>query len=193
MQKITIKNFGPIENITDLEIPRVLFLIGPQASGKSTIAKLVYFFRKVPSLLWEGLNELEKDTPSLQLKTFLVKINAQFHKIFGKNKNIEIIFYYTPENALQIHPDDKQFRFTNPSAILLFFKELLDLWRAYYKLLENQRIPNKGIEKQFLVHQRSALVNKMEKCIKLFFGFKLIVDQLEYIPAGRSLFTLLSY
>jgi predicted ATPase len=42
MEKIIIKNFGPIED-AEIEIRKVLVLIGEQASGKSTIAKLVFF------------------------------------------------------------------------------------------------------------------------------------------------------
>jgi predicted ATPase len=44
MQKIIIKNFGAIE-YAEIEIKKVLVLIGEQASGKSTIAKLIYFFK----------------------------------------------------------------------------------------------------------------------------------------------------
>lgn len=46
MEKIIIKNFGPIED-AEIEIRKVLVLIGEQASGKSTIAKLVYFFKTI--------------------------------------------------------------------------------------------------------------------------------------------------
>ena len=42
MQKIVIKNFGPIED-AEIDIKKILVLIGEQASGKSTIAKLIYF------------------------------------------------------------------------------------------------------------------------------------------------------
>ena len=42
MQKIIIKNFRQI-SYAEIEIKDFLFLIGEQASGKSTIAKLIYF------------------------------------------------------------------------------------------------------------------------------------------------------
>ena len=44
MQKIIIKNFGAIKE-AEIDIPKTLVLIGEQASGKSTIAKLIYFFQ----------------------------------------------------------------------------------------------------------------------------------------------------
>ena len=43
MQRIEIQNFGPIKEAS-IEIPKFLLLIGEQASGKSTVAKLIYFF-----------------------------------------------------------------------------------------------------------------------------------------------------
>ena len=46
MQKIIIKNFGPIE-YAEIEIAKIVVLIGGQASGKSTIGKLIYFFRSL--------------------------------------------------------------------------------------------------------------------------------------------------
>ena len=42
-QKIIIKNFGPIEDV-EMEIDDFTIFIGPQTSGKSTIAKSVFFF-----------------------------------------------------------------------------------------------------------------------------------------------------
>ncbi|MFM7887496.1 MAG: AAA family ATPase [Pseudanabaena sp.] len=46
MQKIIIKNFSAIA-YAEIEIKKVLILIGEQASGKSTIAKLIYFFKSL--------------------------------------------------------------------------------------------------------------------------------------------------
>ena len=43
MQKLIIDNFKQISH-AEIEIKDFLLLIGPQASGKSTIAKLIYFF-----------------------------------------------------------------------------------------------------------------------------------------------------
>jgi predicted ATP-dependent endonuclease of OLD family len=53
-QRIIIKNFGPIKDV-DLEINDFMVFIGPQASGKSTIAKLVYFFRSVDEFIVASL------------------------------------------------------------------------------------------------------------------------------------------
>jgi len=49
MQRIIVKNFGPLKNI-DLEIKDYMIFLGPQASGKSTLAKLIYGFKEV---MWQ--------------------------------------------------------------------------------------------------------------------------------------------
>jgi predicted ATPase len=46
MHHIKISNFGPIEEC-DMDINQFTVLTGPQASGKSTIAKAIYFFRTI--------------------------------------------------------------------------------------------------------------------------------------------------
>ena len=46
MQKIIIDRFKQISH-AEIELRDFLFLIGEQASGKSTIAKLIYFFKSL--------------------------------------------------------------------------------------------------------------------------------------------------
>jgi len=45
-EKIIIKNFGPLKQL-ELDLKEIMVFIGPQASGKSTIAKLIHFFKYV--------------------------------------------------------------------------------------------------------------------------------------------------
>lgn len=43
-QHLHVRDFGPIQSC-DIEVQRLTVLTGPQASGKSTLAKLIYFFK----------------------------------------------------------------------------------------------------------------------------------------------------
>ena len=45
MSKILIENLGPVEHFEEDVDDKLLILIGEQASGKSTIAKAVFFCR----------------------------------------------------------------------------------------------------------------------------------------------------
>ena len=44
MEKIIINKLGPIKNC-DLNLKDFMVFTGPQASGKSTIAKSIFFFK----------------------------------------------------------------------------------------------------------------------------------------------------
>ena len=46
MQKVIIKHLGPIKEL-EMEIKDFNLLIGEQATGKSTVAKAIYFFRSI--------------------------------------------------------------------------------------------------------------------------------------------------
>ena len=46
MAKITLRQFGPIHDCC-MDVQRFTVLTGSQASGKSTIAKAIFFFRTI--------------------------------------------------------------------------------------------------------------------------------------------------
>src|SRR5437763_7291382 len=50
MTTLSVHNFSSIRDAT-LEIANITLLIGPQASGKSVLSKLVYFFYEIPDSL----------------------------------------------------------------------------------------------------------------------------------------------
>ena len=55
MRKLTVKNFSVIKD-AELEFGKITVLIGPQASGKSLLCKLAYFFeQRVSELVFSGL------------------------------------------------------------------------------------------------------------------------------------------
>jgi len=81
MQKIVIKNFGPISN-AEIEIKKTMVLIGEQGSGKSTIIKLI------SSFMW-----LEKDL----YRSFITKEESGFSTYFKKDVK-DMLSYHRIEN-----------------------------------------------------------------------------------------------
>lgn len=55
--KLIVKNFGPIKDV-EIEYNQLLLLIGPQASGKSVLAKLISIFSDFEFILDKNLNKL---------------------------------------------------------------------------------------------------------------------------------------
>lgn len=111
MQKIVIKNFGAIE-YAEIEIKKVLVLIGEQASGKSTIAKLIYFFKNLNDkndfydFIPENIQTIYDDINS----DFANSTTNKFCEYFGSPKNLssfEVTFYYNflKEKYLRLYLD----------------------------------------------------------------------------------------
>lgn len=74
MSTLTIKNFGPIKNF-HAPIARLNVLIGPQASGKSTVAKLLLFnsaLMKDAVYKFKWYEDSNLSTQELKIATFIV-------------------------------------------------------------------------------------------------------------------------
>ena len=85
MQRIIVKNFLGVKEV-DIKIGKVLVLIGEQASGKSTLAKLIYFFQTIQedifNIAYTDQNQGEfKNEYALQ-----EFIDNKFYNFFGSTK-----------------------------------------------------------------------------------------------------------
>ncbi|MFN4842871.1 MAG: AAA family ATPase, partial [Dolichospermum sp.] len=100
MQKIIINNFGAIK-YAEIEVKKILVLIGEQASGKSTIAKLIYFFKSLRDDLFSQIyQDTQKDYFDIT-SDLIFPIREKFYDFFGSTlhlPNFEIKFYYSVEN-----------------------------------------------------------------------------------------------
>ncbi len=99
--RLVVKNFGPIKDL-DLEINEKMFLIGPQASGKSTVAKLVYYF--------------------------MTKLNPKNQDVFGNiiyDSEYQIKWYFPNENCIHLESkfdEDSQLYLPTLSTPIELFK-----------------------------------------------------------------------
>lgn len=86
MQKLIIENFKQITH-AEIEVKDFLLLIGPQASGKSTIAKLIYFFKFLQQFY---IDLFSIDAPEMQAEKFMINFNLRiinkFQKYFSLNE-----------------------------------------------------------------------------------------------------------
>jgi predicted ATPase len=87
MQRIVIKNFGPISN-AEIEIKKTVVLIGDNAMGKSTILKLISTFLWMEKVLVRGNNAIEYFTGEGCFKNEICK----YHRIEN---------YFKPRTLLQ--------------------------------------------------------------------------------------------
>ena len=79
MTTIEIKNIGPIKEVVEISLNRINVFMGPQSSGKSTIAKIISFCTWVEKDVATGqsLSEYQKN------KTYFRERLESFHKIKG--------------------------------------------------------------------------------------------------------------
>ncbi len=106
VQKIIIKNFGPVKD-AEIEIKKTLILIGEQASGKSTIAKLIYFFRTLPEelkihLLQNFVHNKQTSKTKFNfdidiIETIRQKFNDYFKHIYNSSSFKIKYFYRNPD------------------------------------------------------------------------------------------------
>ena len=109
-RKILIKNFGPVKTAeVDLDKNFQIF-IGEQASGKSTIGKVVYFCRKIKDYTLDFLLEDDQFMLNHQNEYFinyLKYLTRKFMACFGRTKHMPYfdIQYTWGDNLISIRPN----------------------------------------------------------------------------------------
>lgn len=97
MEKLIVTNFLNIKHI-ELELGKINILIGPQAQGKSVVAKLVYFFQS----FWDDYSNFFETQQFL--KDFEKVLIARFKNIFPPSywteQNFEINYHYKQIHVL---------------------------------------------------------------------------------------------
>lgn len=181
MERIIINKLGPIK-YCDLKISDFMVFTGPQASGKSTISKSIFFFKNIKNLLYKQINRrlfVGSDTLELSTKNRLLKeIRSVFLQTFGTtwcmDKNMAIEYYYTDDLYIKICLKNDP---VAPNYIWIDFSEkLVNFLNSYDKL---------SVEMLTQAYNHGEIKKNIDE---------LFEDDLEviYIPAGRSMMTLFS-
>lgn len=110
VQKIEIHNFGPIGDAA-IEVRPLLVLIGQQASGKSTVAKLIYFFQSLAEEFFSRYYQSETEMVDIS-RDLQSPIREKFYDFFGSTFHLphfEITYHYGEQRSLTLSlTDDKR-------------------------------------------------------------------------------------
>ena len=160
-QHLIIKNLGPIKNC-EINLTKMMVLDGSQASGKSTVAKTIFFFRTIKDDIVDSLIRPYAD-PVIQSE-IQYRLSHKFEQLFGDNtdKNLFIAFEYA--DGVHVELSSNQ-----PIKI----SKKIQNW--YGKFFDVKLTTNDRMEIQ-------------KEASELFNDDKEIV----YIPAGRSMLSILS-
>lgn len=192
MSKIYIYKFGPVQEANiDLDKKMQVF-IGTQASGKSTICKVIYFCQKIRDYTLDFLMDGDQYFENHQNEYFnlyMKYLTKQFMGCFGKTTHMQKfkIVYLFEEKHIEITLNKDgyiRFKFDNTLKVKLidFINEAAGM---FLQELNSEKI-NSIIDNITAV----ALMKQQfrERLYKLFENNAEII----YIPAGRSLLATMS-
>lgn len=177
--KIKIHNLGTIKDC-ELTLDDFTILTGAQASGKSTIAKCIYFFRTIKEDFLSEIMRYKMPITHQTDRRISTRINStirsKFLQLFGSSmampEDMYIEYYYTNDTWVNVHLELKEgATFINPKFVIIkYSKNILNYISSVDK--------NPVVTKEELRYELKNLFHDEYDII--------------YIPAGRSLITLLT-
>lgn len=192
MNTIQIKNFGPVKKAeVDLE-KKMQILIGAQASGKSTVCKVVYFCQKIRDYTLEFLMDREQYTENHQnefFNNYLKCLTRQFMGCFGKTthmQHFQIIYKFDGKQITIALNKDGYIRFQFSDSLKRGLNGLITEASELFRGKMNSEEINTVYDNiKLLVLMRQQF---REHLYNLFANNADII----YIPAGRSLLATMS-
>ncbi len=184
MQKIIVHNFGPLQDV-EIEIKDFTVLIGEQASGKSTLAKLVYFFKSMSGdMIDEVVNfKFKKNNVDFSSLFFSIRerLEKKFSDYFGLLKSrgsFNIKYYLDEQNFIEI---TKRGGFAVESEINFVLLDFSNKFKLnLLKTLE--KYYNKVVEEKTTRSVR--LIEELRKDLNILFKDD---NSPFFIPAGRNI------
>lgn len=176
MAKIEIHNLGPISNC-EMDVSQFTILTGAQASGKSTIAKAVFFCRTVKDDIVDAISKRTLLGSENSLFNDVMKIlRNKFLQLFGTSKamsaDMQLIYHYDDKTFIKISLRMQEGNdYISPNYVWITFSSNIEKFLG--KSFDEGTIKSGEVKNQ---------VNELFK------------DDYEavFIPAGRSLISLLT-
>ena len=189
--KILIRNFGPIKDAEIHLNNNFQILIGSQASGKSTLCKIVYFCQKIRDYTLEFLMNSEQFTKNHKneyFNNYLKYMTKQFIGCFGTTKYMQKfrITYLFDEKKIEIC-------LNNDGYVRFSFNDILKM--EIYSLIEEasdmflNRLNN---EVASIMDNITAIGVMKRHLTEVLFSIFKNGAEIIYIPAGRSLLATMS-
>lgn len=174
--RIILNKVGPISHC-EVNINDFMVFTGSQASGKSTIAKAIFFFRTVKDDILETIIKNNISPNGLVHRAVTKKLRAKFLQLFGTsramNNDFSMEYYYDADTYIKITLNiEKQ----KPNIMPKFV--LISLSKNISSYLNSNIVINEGHTKKNIYDELNRLFSDPFETI--------------FIPAGRSLITLLT-
>lgn len=198
MARIIIRNFLEIKS-GEIEFAPFTILIGPQASGKSITAKLLYFFETVKNEFWQPVRY------DMTMHNFRVHVRSRFDSLFPKysrrNQSCKIEYVdgdfsmtidYSTKNVFNIHSETQKEHRKRKKSFINSIEKMrnedgsIDVTRAIHAFSINKNAGDSDEYKEYIGN----------KFMNIFVGGSRVEDVLIgerplYVPATRSLLSIL--
>lgn len=162
MEKLIVKNFGPIKE-AEIDLTKYVVFIGDTSTGKSVLAKLISIFRDSYFLLLNSSDDFE-----IIFRNQLIKFNIDF-----EHENSEMHYYDENEQILTL----------KNNKIELVNKNRKGEFKEYLKTINKENLNKNAFSQFFKIDEKVYLSYVLDK---LYEELKSI-----YIPAERILFSLI--
>lgn len=180
MHRLILKNVGPIQDC-QIDITQFNVFTGAQASGKSTIAKAVFFFRTIKDDICDCIIKRSTLSSSSTLhKTVLKQLRNKFLQLFGTSRamsnDLLMLYHYDEDTYVKITLTlNEGTDYISPNYVYFDFSQNIRAFLSQYNHIE-------PIEH---VDLKSEIIKKLNMLFR---------DEYEtiFVPAGRSLITLLT-
>lgn len=185
-EKLIVKNFAGIKDL-EIEIKRINILIGPQASGKSVCAKLLFYFK---NFVWEILSVVNNEQTKRNLDSKYSKTFEEYFPPDSWGKQDFFIRYEISNIFIEVSRKQDTKGRISLSYSDFFKKELADL----RNLLKKTREKSSEIGFSFNIINtlfppyQSILREHLVESLGRSIGREAAFNQL-FIPAGRSFFS----
>ncbi|WP_445171049.1 AAA family ATPase [Microcoleus sp.] len=184
-EKLIVRNFAGIKDL-EIEIKRINILIGPQASGKSVCAKLLFYFK---NFVWEILSVVNNEQTKRNLDSNYSKTFEEYFPPDCWGKEDFFIRYEILNIFIEVSRKQDTKGRISLSYSDFFKKELTDL----RNLLKKGREKKSAIDFSFdiiysLYFSEKFLKEHLVESLGRSIGREAAFNQL-FIPAGRSFFS----
>jgi hypothetical protein len=186
MIKLYVKNFGGIKE-AEIEVKPLTIFIGKQASGKSILSKLIYFFNECFNILIYNYHDNSQEE-------ILAIIKERFNEYFSITNLTDEVF------VIQYTAGENKIYLSNSSKLHIKFNiELIDRFETIKQKANDEikrseenlssAIERSGYNHTIEIKRLDMMLSEMLRDINIastsYFG------RSKYITAGRTLFLLL--
>lgn len=195
MSVLKVSKFGPIDKLKMDVNKNLNIVIGPQASGKSTIGKVLYFCKKIRDYYIDYILQdaiFIQTHPNELYINFLKYLRKNFMGCFGTTKHMEpfmISYAYDEGDSLNIRLRDGyalfKFSYQMENEIRSSLLAVHEIYKGHHLQNEMDYVANFNSRMQL----KTEIKTHFTQLAYQIFGTD---EDVIYIPAGRSLLSVLS-